>query len=177
MSIFNETQRRCLDLAEKLYEKGDAENSRILCENCVREAAVSSYGDVLEFFYGANAYLGISSVASAIERMVIAACLKKLLDAVSMKGPATDSMTRWASPAAVSNANVKEFFAWLSLNSRMPNLTDRKYIRALYININRVGIAPMNYEMSDRIANMPLIDIIRGVLSGKVKVNSKGGLS
>ena len=59
----------------------------------------------------------------------------------------------------------------------MPNITDRKYIRALYMNINRVGIAPMNYEMSDRIANMPLMDIIKGVLSGKVRVNSKGGLA
>ena len=177
MAIINDTQRRCLDLAEKLYEKGEVESSRILCENCVREAAVSSYGDVLEMFYGANAYLGLSSVVAAIDRIVIAECLKKLLDAASTKGPATDSMTRWAAPGAMSNANVKEFFTWLSGHSRMPNITDREYIRALYMNINRVGIAPMNYEMSDRIANMPLMDIIKGVLSGKVRVNSKGGLA
>lgn len=176
MAIFNDTQKKCLDFAQRLYEIGETENARLLCVNCVSKAAESSHGDVLQMFYGANAYASIVTVADAVNCITLAKALIRLMDTAAMKGPANDSMTRWAVSADVSNAGVKDFFKWLSAYGRTPNIEDRKHIKSLYSNITRAGAAPMNYEMSDRVALMPLTDIIKGVLNGRVRVNGKGAL-
>ncbi|MGN0813408.1 MAG: hypothetical protein ACI4MQ_07870 [Candidatus Coproplasma sp.] len=173
--VFDKQITEALDNAQKLKLAGEEELSTLMCQKIVKKVAVYNSVDLITLFYGEEAYSDVQDVADALKYVFIIKCAMQAYDAVYSKNSANYGAASWAKRDKTnSNRDLRRFFEWLQRRDKKVDERDCNQFKVL---INLMSNSDNVYfKMSDRVAQMTLVDIISMIVSGSVSVSSDGEL-
>lgn len=173
--VFEEQIKEALENAQKLKLSGETELSKQMCLKCVKKVASYNGEDLIALFYGDDAYNEIKDVADALEYIFIVKCAMSAYDLIYSKKSANNSALSWAKRGGNnSNRELQGFFEWLQMRNRSVEENDCNRFKVL---INAMLDSDNVYfKMSDRVADLNLIDIIKMIVSGPIISISNGEL-
>lgn len=173
--VFDEQIKEALENAQKLKLSGEDELSKQMCLKCVKKVATYNGNDLIELFYGNKVYDEIKDVTDAIKYIFIAKCAMNAYDMIYSKNPASYSASSWAkSDRSASDKPLRGFFEWLQRRNRSIEEKDCNQFKVL---LNAMAESDrIHFKMSDRVAELSLIDIISMIVSGSITITSDGEL-
>ncbi len=173
--VFDEQLKEALENAQKLKLAGEEELSKQMCLKCVEKVALYNGIDLISLFYEDKVYDEIKDVPDALKYIFIAKCAMNAYDLIYSKNPASDSASSWAKcDKNNSNRPLRGFFEWLQRRNRSVEERDCNQFKIL---INAmVDSDNIYFKMSDRVAQLPLVDILSMIVSGSITITSDGEL-
>lgn len=175
IEVFDEQLKEALENAQKLKLSGEEELSKQMCLKCVEKVALYNGVDLIALFYGDKAYEEIKDVADALKYIFIAKCAMNVYDLIYSKNPASYSASSWAKcDKKNSNRSLRGFFEWLQRRNRSVEEKDCNQFKILF---NAMADSDnICFKMSDRVAQLSLVDILRMIVSGSITITSDGEL-
>lgn len=173
--VFDEQIKEVLENAQKLKLAGEDDLSKQMCIKCVEKVAVYNGTDLISLFYGNKVYDEIKDVTDAIKYIFIAKCAMNAYDVIYSKNPASYSASSWAKcDKSASDKPLRGFFEWLQRQNRPVEEKDCNQFKVL---LNAMAESDrIHFKMSDRVAQLTLIDIISMIISGSIIITSDGEL-
>jgi predicted PP-loop superfamily ATPase len=173
--VFNEQLKEALENAQKLRLAGEEELSKQMCMKFVKKVALHNGVDLIVLFYGEQAYSEIKGVTDALKFIFIAKCAMQVYDLIYSKNPASYSACQWAKrDKNNSDRQLQSFFEWLQRQNRQVEEKDCNQFKIL---LNAMANSDnVNFKMSDRVAQLSLVNIVSGLVSGSIIITSDGEL-
>ena len=169
MDIFTSEIKEGLEIAQKLRLAGMYEPADAFCRRFVKQAAQRHGVDILELFYGKGVYDKINGESEAAEYIFIAKCAGVLYDQMLAQNPASRDAGAWAiRDITRSQADMREFFEWLSRSRREPIPSDVTYFKRAMRALSNPS--RLFFKMRDRVANYSLVEIVKGLTNGRVTI-------
>lgn len=175
IEVFDEQLKEALENAQKLKLAGEEELSKQMCLMCVKKVTSYTGVDLIELFYGEQVYEEIKDVTDALKYIFIAKCAMNAYDLIYSKNPASYSASSWAKcDRNNSNRPLRGFFEWLQRRNRSVEERDCNQFKILLNAM--VDSDNIYFKMSDRVAQLRLVDILSMVVSGSITITSDGEL-
>lgn len=173
--LFDEQLKEALENAQKLKLAGEDDLSKQMCLKCVEKVAMYNGTDLISLFYGDKVYNEIKDVTDAIKYVFIAKCAMNAYDMIYSKNPASYSASSWAKcDKSASDKPLRGFFEWLQRRNRSVEEKDCNQFKVLLNAM--VESDRIHFKMSDRVAQLSLLEIIGMVVSGSITITSDGEL-
>ncbi len=172
--IFDEQIREALGYAQTLKLAGEYDLSEKMCRKIVKKIAVYNGTDLIELFYGRNAYDQIRDAADAAKFIFICHCARNAYDMIACRESANSSVSAWATPDKSSNRHMREFFEWLSRRDRRVEEYDCNHFKSLLLALDSYDV--IRFKMTDRVKGLSLKEVISGLVNGYLSITSEGEL-
>ena len=173
-NIFNDRIRQIIEYAQRLEALEEHELAIKICKMLVKREATYDEVDLIEVFYGKRAYEAIHKVADAVRYIFIVKCAVEAYEIVSTRRAVDSGVLPW-SKDGVCNQSIKKCFTWLQKRNRQVEGEDVEYYRLL-VKVFKGNEIP-TYKVSGKHRGADLVNIISGLVSGKIVVKDDGELA
>ena len=173
-NIFDEQMKEALAIAKNLELVQEKELARVMGIKCVEKAANYNGEDLIALFYGMSAYEKIRDVADAVRYVFVAKCAANVYDMIARVGAASSAAPWAVRDSGHSDRRLWDAFTWLQMRGRGVESGDVNQFHQL---LSALGANERpHFNMTDRIAQFPLLDIIKGLVSGSITISNTGEL-
>ena len=167
--IFDPQVKEALETARRLMMAGEEDIAAEMTQKIVKKKCFYNSENVLELFYGKDVCSRIQSPEQGAVCLFIAKCAIDALTVMEGRGAASSSVNPWAKRnVTVSDSRLASVFSWLCTQGRIPTAADDTYFKKLVSAFSDT----VSFKMSDRVAGMYPVDVVRGLVSGRIKINS-----
>ena len=174
-TVFDTHTEKALRNAQRLMSAGETEVAVDLTVKTVKKNVLHKGKDMLEMFYGRHVYEEIKSPADGAKYIFISKCAADAYSALEGKNQANSNALPWAKKDNLaSDSRLQDVFLWLQKRNRSIEDADNIYFKKMVSVLEDPrGIC---FKMSERIASIKPLDIVRQLVLGSITITNNGEL-